>query len=121
VALWKLIILEELMENAYKFRDKGGLSLKLILTEEAMTLCDNGVGIPPEEQEKIFAPFYQVYKHFHGNIPGLGLGLTLVKQLVELNKGKIEVESSIGHGAKIRILFGLPSESAEQCNKALPK
>ncbi len=105
VALWKVIVLEELMENAYKFRDEGGLSLKLILTEEAMTLCDNGVGIPPEEQEKIFAPFYQVYKHFHGNIPGLGLGLTLVKQLVELNRGRIEVESSMGHGAKIKIHF----------------
>ena len=105
VALWKVIALEELMENSYKFRDKDGVSLKLTLSEDSMILCDNGVGIPPEEQEKIFTPFYQVYKNFHGNIPGLGLGLTLVKQLVELNKGTIEVESKIGHGTKIKIRF----------------
>ncbi len=105
VALWKVIVLEELMDNAYKFRNKDGLSLKLILTEDFMTLCDNGVGIPPEEREKIFEPFYQVYKNFHGNIPGLGLGLTLVKKLVELNKGGIEVDSTMGEGTKIKINF----------------
>ena len=101
--------LRDLMENSYKFREKDGVSLKLTLSEDAMILCDNGIGIPPEEQEKIFAPFYQVYKNFHGNIPGLGLGLTLVKQLVELNKGTIEVESKMGHGTKIKILFCPPS------------
>lgn len=111
VALWKVIVFEELMENAYKFHGKDGLRMKLTLTEEAMTFSDNGVGIPPEEQEKIFEPFYQVYKDFHGNIPGLGLGLTLVKRLVELNQGKIEVESGFHQGTQIKILFGSPQKS----------
>ncbi len=110
VALWKVIALEELMENAYKFRGKDGLSLKISVAEDAMILSDNGAGIPPEEQEKIFEPFYQIYKDFHGNIPGLGLGLTLVKQLVELHKGKIELQSAMGHGTKIKIVFSSPSE-----------
>ncbi len=105
VALWKVIVLEELMENAYKFRGEDGLRMKLTLTEEAMTFSDNGAGIPPEEREKIFEPFYQIYKTFHGNIPGLGLGLTFVKKLVELNHGKIEVVDGLHQGASIKIDF----------------
>ena len=112
VALWKVIVLEELMENAYKFCGKKGLFMKLTFTEDSMTFSDNGVGIPPEEQQKIFEPFYQIYKEFHGRIPGLGLGLTLVKKLVELNKGKIEVKSGIGQGAVIRIGFSPPDPNA---------
>ena len=109
VALWKVIVLEELMENAYKFHGKDGLRMKLTFTDDAMTFSDNGVGIPPEEQKRIFEPFYQVHKEFDGRIPGLGLGLTLVKKLVEINKGKIGVESVIGRGALIRIDFA-PSD-----------
>ncbi len=48
VALWKVIVLEELMENAYKFRGKDGLRMKLTFREEFMAFSDNGVGIPPE-------------------------------------------------------------------------
>jgi len=118
VALWKIIVLEELMENSYKFRDKDGLRLKLTLTEDAMTFSDNGVGIPPEEQEKIYEPFYQIYNVFDGNIPGLGLGLTLVKRLVELNRGKIEVESGSQKGTTIKILFG---PSAAQQGSSSPE
>jgi len=111
VALWKVIVLEELMENSYKFHGKEGLRIKLTFTEEGMSVSDNGPGIPAEEQERIFEPFFQVYKDFHGNIPGLGLGLTLVKKLVELNRGKIGVQSSPSQGATIRIDFSSDDES----------
>jgi signal transduction histidine kinase len=108
VALWKVIVLEELMENAYKFHGEDGLRMKLTFTDDAMTFSDNGVGIPAEEQQRIFEPFYQIYKEVHGRIPGLGLGLTLVKKLVELNRGKIEIQSDLGRGALIRIDFPPP-------------
>lgn len=112
VALWKVIVLEELMENAYKFHGQDGLRMKLTFTDDVMTFSDNGVGIPPEEQKRIFEPFYQIYKEFHGRIPGLGLGLTLVKKLVELNQGKIEVQSELGRGTLFRIVFSPPDPNA---------
>ncbi len=105
VALWKAIVLEELLENAYRFRGKDPLRLRITVCDDFMEVADNGAGIPAEERKKIFEPFYQIYKYFHGNIPGLGLGLTLVKKLVELNKGKIEVESEIGKGTTFKVVF----------------
>lgn len=104
-SLWKIISMEELIENAYRFRSAAALHIRIILTENSVEVTDNGVGIPAEEQKKIFEPFYQVYKYFHGNIPGLGLGLTLVKKLTEMNHGKIEVESHIDKGTRFKIIF----------------
>ncbi len=105
VALWKALVLEELLENAYKFHDNEALRVRITIGENFMEVIDNGAGIPAEERRRIFEPFYQIYKYFHGNIPGLGLGLTLVKKLVELNKGKVAIESEIGKGTVFKIIF----------------
>ncbi len=101
--LWQKVVMEELIENAFKFCDKETLALKLVLSEGVMEIADNGPGIPSEEKEKIFEPFYQLEKYFTGNVPGVGLGLALVKRLAELNKSQVEIQSVIGQGTKIRV------------------
>jgi len=100
---WQKVVMEELIENAFKFCGKEKLALKLVLKEGVLEVSDNGPGIPPEEKDKIFEPFYQLEKYFTGNVPGVGLGLALVKRLAELNKRRVEIQSVIGHGTKITV------------------
>lgn len=100
---WQKVVMEELIENAFKFCGKEKLALKLVLKEGVLEVSDNGPGIPPEEKDKIFEPFYQLEKYFTGNVPGVGLGLALVKRLAELNKNKVGVQSIMGQGTKITV------------------
>jgi PAS domain S-box-containing protein len=83
------------VENAFKF---GAKELKVSAQADAAAVtvkfADNGPGVPPEERERIFERFYQVDKDFAGQIPGAGLGLTMVKETVQAHGGRVWVESS---------------------------
>jgi signal transduction histidine kinase len=71
---------------------------------------DTGEGIPPEQLEAIFDKFYQVRHDNQSKSPGTGLGLAIAKSLVELQGGRIWVESRVGHGS--RFAFTLPLAEA---------
>ncbi len=73
-------------------------------------IADTGVGIPKEQLPKIFDRFYQVDGSHTREQEGTGIGLSLTKELVELHKGKIEVESEEGKGTTFRISFPLGKE-----------
>lgn len=108
-------ILINLLSNAIRFSpEKGRIILRASLDHQKssrgegrdmlqISVSDNGIGIPPEEQEKIFDRFYQVADVAKG---GTGLGLAIVKSLVELHGGRIRVESEPGEGSTFR--FTLP-------------
>jgi len=68
---------------------------------------DTGIGISPEDQEKIFEEFHQARSSLTDKTPGTGLGLSLTKRLVEMHKGRIWVESE-GEGKGSRFCFTLP-------------
>lgn len=90
-------ILAHLLSNAIKFSPNGAtIHFNLILHQEVATfkIRDEGIGIPLEDQEKLFETFYRAKNV--GNIPGTGLGLSVVKKCVDLHKGKITVESELG-------------------------
>jgi two-component system sensor histidine kinase VicK len=88
------------LENAFKF---GATELHVDAQENGdqvqIRFSDNGPGIPPEDRDRIFERFYQVEKTFCGQVPGAGLGLTMVKQTVEAHGGHVWAESQMGKGA----------------------
>lgn len=63
---------------------------------------DTGVGIPPDMTERIFERFVRSEQHDIQSRPGSGLGLALVKEIVELHEGHVEVESELGAGSTFR-------------------
>jgi two-component system phosphate regulon sensor histidine kinase PhoR len=71
---------------------------------------DRGIGIAKEEQDKIFDKFYRASKGLIHDTKGTGIGLALVKYMVEGNNGKIELESDTSKGSKFRILFPLEED-----------
>jgi len=102
-------ILTNLIGNAHKFAPEGG-TIRITCREEGQFLRtfieDNGPGIPPDQQERIFESFIQI-PHADGSKPkGTGLGLKIAKSLIEMNGGHIALESQPGKGSSFS--FTLP-------------
>jgi two-component system sensor histidine kinase VicK len=86
-----------------------------------ISVSDNGIGIPPEEQEKIFQRFYQVEKHLTRRHGGLGLGLSIARDMIEMHGGRIWVESVEGKGSRFSFILPLnvaQSNAAERVFRA---
>ena len=101
-------ILFNLVENGIKYnRPSGTLTLTLDREgEEAIIkVSDSGMGIPEESQPHIFERFYRVDKARSRSTGGSGLGLSIVRNLVERNHGRIQVISTIGQGTEFTITF----------------
>ncbi|MGQ7868415.1 two-component regulator propeller domain-containing protein [Sunxiuqinia sp. sy24] len=101
-----------LLSNAFKFTPDGGtINIQLSLANEnkeefiKLSIKDNGIGIAPDKQEMIFDRFYQLDNPSAHQSSGSGLGLALVKEYIELHKGSITVESTLGKGCEITILL----------------
>jgi signal transduction histidine kinase len=102
-------VLSNLLGNACKFSASGGRVALRAWPEEGRThFCveDSGIGIAPEHQARVFARFYQVDSSPSRVFKGLGLGLCIAKDLVELHGGRIWVESEPGRGSRFH--FTLP-------------
>jgi signal transduction histidine kinase len=103
-------VLDNLIGNAIKFTPEGGTILvRLTQKEDAILLVveDTGIGIAPEKQEQIFDRFYQVDGSTKRRYGGVGLGLALVKELVETYGGHVAVESVLGQGSTFRVSLPL--------------
>lgn len=99
-------ILYNLCENAIKYNREGG-SVKASVVQigqyAVIKIVDNGIGIPQEEQPRVFERFYRVDKSHSRIIGGTGLGLSIVKHGVQLHHGEIELESQPGRGTTITV------------------
>ncbi len=106
-------IITNVLSNAFKFTPEGG-KVEVEINKSAkfakIIITDTGVGIPQNHIDKIFNRFYQVDGSHNREQKGTGIGLALTKELVELHKGKIEVESEEGKGSKFRMIFPLGKE-----------
>lgn len=108
-------ILFNLLSNAIKFSPKGGrVTLRLAQQQRRIVLevSDEGIGIPPEDQEKIFDTFYRAENA--RAIAGTGLGLSIVKDCVERHAGSITLVSQVGHGATFTVELPLLVEQAQR-------
>jgi len=103
-----------LLDNAIKY--SGGVK-RLSITAEtrgsdlSIEISDQGIGIPRAEQEKIFEKFYRVGNGLVHDVKGSGLGLSLVKHIIEAHDGTISVESDVAKGSCFRILLPLAARA----------
>ncbi|ELP58679.1 PAS/PAC sensor signal transduction histidine kinase [Clostridium pasteurianum DSM 525 = ATCC 6013] len=110
-------IILNLLSNSIKFTDANGtININIYDGKDSIKICvkDDGIGIPKEKLDTIFNRFIQVDKSLTRNNKGTGIGLALVKSLVELHNGKIYVQSEYGKGTEFTIL--LPNTIKNNCN-----
>jgi len=94
-----------LIDNAVKYNKEYGTIDVLIYPEKRVEIIDSGIGIPKESLDKVFDKFYRVDPSRSKEVEGLGLGLSIVKKVLDLHNARIEIESKLNVGTKIIILF----------------
>lgn len=101
-------LLYNLLENSIKYTNPGG-HVQLIITDNKpytiVKVMDTGIGIPADHQERIFERFYTADKSRSKKTESTGLGLSIVKHIVEYHNGKINLKSEVGKGTEITILL----------------
>ena len=102
-------VLQNLIDNAIQYTPGGGqimVSAEATDLEVVITVSDTGIGIPEADQPRIFERFYRVDVARSREVGGTGLGLSIAKHLMEAHKGKLWVESEVGHGSQFH--FSVP-------------
>ena len=99
-----LELVTNLIDNAIKYNKENGV-IHIELTKEYFSVSDSGIGIPDDEQNRIFERFYRVDKAKSKTMGGTGLGLAIVKHVCENHGFDIQLESKINEGTKITIIF----------------
>ena len=103
-------LLLNLLQNALRYTEDGGqvtVSLEHEGRNARLTVADTGMGIPEESLPKIFERFYRVEKSRTRAAGGAGLGLSIVKAIVDLHRGRIDVTSKVGVGTSFIVLIPL--------------
>ncbi len=116
-------IINNLLTNALKFSESGEINISITVESESdrgvfvkLSVTDNGVGISPEQQQIIFAPFTQGDGSSRRKYQGAGVGLSVAKHLTELMGGTIGVDSTVGQGSRfwVTIPFQRPAQSLSE-------
>ncbi|MBB3214266.1 hypothetical protein FHW67_003581 [Herbaspirillum sp. Sphag1AN] len=133
-------VLSNLLSNAIKFTNRGVVTITLQITPEtaaptamattampvvgpvhvrlAFAVTDDGIGMSKAQQERLFEPFIQADNTISGKYGGTGLGLSICKRLVELMRGSISCESSVGVGTTFR--FDIPCAISSSVENIMP-
>jgi signal transduction histidine kinase len=100
-------VLVNIFGNALKYTPKGSVTITAYVDENLVKIkcTDTGLGMTAQARERLFEKFYRIRTDDTAQIPGTGLGLWITKQLVELQKGKIYVDSIEKVGTQITIVF----------------
>ncbi|HOP72000.1 MAG TPA: ATP-binding protein [Thermoclostridium caenicola] len=101
-------MIANLVDNAVKYTDRGG-AVRISVAQRdnsiVLSVCDTGIGIPEEHQPHVFERFYRVDKSHSKATGGTGLGLSIVKHIAAVHDADIRLESEVGKGTCVRILF----------------
>lgn len=103
-------IIYNLCDNAVKYNNEGGIADIDISSDEKnayITVRDSGIGIPQDQQERVFERFYRVDKSHSKESGGTGLGLSIVKNAVSYHNGTVSMKSEPGNGTEIRVALPL--------------
>ncbi|MCP4709639.1 MAG: HAMP domain-containing histidine kinase [Planctomycetes bacterium] len=102
-----VVVLVNLLDNGCKYGKEADKWVGLKVFREDVMVCfavsDNGIGLPKRAGRKVFERFYQVDRRLMRQGEGVGLGLSIVKFIVEAHEGAIEVESEVGRGSLFRV------------------
>ena len=100
-------VVSNLITNAIKFSDAGDIEIRLARGADGVHLFvqDHGAGMELIDQEHIFDRFYQVRTDASERTPGLGMGLYIAREIVELHDGRISVVSRLGHGSTFDVFL----------------
>ncbi|QJC51323.1 response regulator [Paenibacillus albicereus] len=109
-------ILHNLLENGLKYTDRGTVSLSAERQGDmlAITVGDTGRGIPQDQRDELFLPFVHGREAGAGSREGIGLGLSIAKQLVELQGGMMSLESELGRGSRFTFTLPVAGEASAQ-------
>ena len=106
-------VLANLLDNAVKYSGDSRKVLVRLSVDDAhavIRVCDSGIGIRKEERDRIFDRFYRCGDELTRTVRGTGLGLSLVKEIVEAHKGSVQVESEPGKGSIFSIRLPLKQQ-----------
>ena len=115
------LVLSNLLSNAIKFMPEGGVievTVQDYIKGVLISVRDTGPGIPVEEYERVFERFYQTRQEHMAGHGGMGIGLTIVKHLVELHEGQVWVESEVDSGTTF--FFTLPRAGTDDGTEQVP-
>ena len=101
-------LLENLIQNSIRYNREGGWVRVKVSSENqhaVLIVSDNGIGIPREQQERVFERFYRVDKSRSRETGGTGLGLAIVKHIAEIHNADIRLESEPGKGTTVSVCF----------------
>ena len=104
-------VLLNLLSNAIKFTPKAGrVTVRAIMSDGTMmlTVADTGIGIAADQLSKLGNPFVQVRRSAGAAHEGPGLGLALVRALAEIHGGNLKIESTVGRGTTVTVIFPIP-------------
>ncbi|HJA24926.1 MAG TPA: PAS domain-containing protein [Candidatus Fournierella merdigallinarum] len=108
-------MIHNLCENAIKYNRPGGSVTVTVRADAAhvtLEVADTGIGIAPEHQSRVFERFYRVDKSHSKEIGGTGLGLSIVKHGAAFHHAQVELESTLGRGTTVRLIFPEAAETA---------
>jgi heavy metal sensor kinase len=109
-------LIANLIDNAIKYTQGGSIRVSLEKNAETaiIRVKDTGIGIPKEEQEKIFKRFYRIDKSRSRETGGVGLGLSIAEWIAHAHHGRIEVKSELNHGSTFTVYLPLKNSAPEE-------
>ncbi|HEX2167467.1 MAG TPA: GAF domain-containing sensor histidine kinase [Longimicrobiales bacterium] len=116
-------ILMNLLSNAVKFTESGGVTLRLRSDEKCayIDVIDTGIGIPQEQIERIYDPFWQLERPNTRRVGGTGLGLSVSRRYTRLLRGNLDVSSEAGRGTTVTVSLPLQPNARSSAGAGRPR
>ncbi|MCA1960979.1 MAG: PAS domain-containing sensor histidine kinase [Desulfomonile sp.] len=109
-------VFDNLLSNAVKYSPNGGtirVTCRVLGKECLFTVEDQGIGMSPQQVQRVFDKFYRA-DHSKTAIPGMGVGMTIVKYIIEAQGGRVWVESSVGKGTTVSFTLSMADAASHQ-------